>query len=88
MAGGSETARLKPLMRSASDAIHSDPEILGGTTVFRGTRVPVRILFEFVAAGDSLDKFIDAYPSVTREQASSVLEAAGDLLVDRADPSR
>lgn len=71
-------------MSHTDDAVHSDPGILNGTAVFRGTRVPVRILFEFVAAGDSLDKFLDAYPSVTREQASSVLEAAGDLLVSSA----
>ena len=71
-------------MSNLDAAIHSDPEILNGTSVFRGTRVPVRILFEFVAAGDSLDKFLDAYPSVTREQASSVLEAAGDLVVGGA----
>ena len=71
-------------MSIADNAIHSDPEILNGTAVFRGTRVPVRILFEFVAAGDSLDKFLDAYPSVTRELASSVLEAAGDLVVSSA----
>ncbi len=71
-------------MRDLASVIHSDPEILSGTTVFRGTRVPVRILFEFLAAGDSLDKFLDAYPSVSREQATAVLEAAGDLLVSGA----
>ena len=71
-------------MRDLANVIHSDPEILSGTTVFRGTRVPVRILFEFLAAGDSLDKFLDAYPSVSREQATVVLEAAGDLLVSGA----
>ena len=68
-------------MTETSSAIHSDPKILNGTTVFRGTRVPVRILFEFVSAGDSLDKFLDAYPSVLREQAAAVLETAGDLLL-------
>ena len=46
--------------------------------MFRGTRVPVRTLFEFLAAGDSLDKFLDAYPSVSREQTATVLEMAGD----------
>jgi uncharacterized protein (DUF433 family) len=74
-------------MGQACSAIQSDPEILSGTAVFRGTRVPVRILFEFLAAGDSLDKFLDAYPSVSREQAAAVLEAAGDLLVSGARPS-
>ncbi len=71
-------------MPESCSAVHSDPEILNGTTVFRGTRVPVRILFEFLAAGDSLDKFLDAYPSVSREQAAAVLETAGDLLVSDA----
>ena len=74
-------------MRDLSAVVQSDPEILSGTTVFRGTRVPVRILFEFLAAGDSLDKFLDAYPSVSREQAATVLEAAGDLLVSGARTS-
>ena len=74
-------------MRDLSEIIHSDPEILSGAAVFRGTRVPVRILFEFLAAGDSLDKFLDAYPSVSREQATAVLEAAGDLLVSGARTS-
>jgi uncharacterized protein (DUF433 family) len=71
-------------MSASSSAVQSDPEILSGTAVFAGTRVPVRVLFEFLAAGDSLDKFLDAYPSVSREHATSVLEAAGDLVVSDA----
>ena len=71
-------------MTEPSSEVQCDPGILGGTPVFRGTRVPVRILFEFLAAGDSLDKFLDAYPSVSREQAVAVLETAGDLLVGGA----
>ena len=71
-------------MASALPAVHSDPEILNGTTVFRGSRVPVRILFEFLSAGDSLDKFLDPYPTVYRDQATAVIEAAGDLLVSGA----
>jgi uncharacterized protein (DUF433 family) len=74
-------------MRDSSSVIHSDPEILSGTPVFRGTRVPVRVLFEFLSAGDSLDKFLDAYPSVRREQAVTALELAGDLLATGANPS-
>jgi uncharacterized protein (DUF433 family) len=69
-------------MAEPSSVIHSDPDILNGTPVFRGTRVPVRILFQFLAAGDSLDEFLDAYPSVSRGQAITALEAAGDLLTD------
>jgi uncharacterized protein (DUF433 family) len=71
-------------MKDLASYIHSDPEILGGTPVFRGTRVPVRILIEYLAAGDSLDEFLEAFPSVDREQAVAVLEAAGDFLANGA----
>ncbi len=74
-------------MAEPSSVVHCDPEILAGTPVFRGTRVPVRTLFEFLAAGDSLDKYLDAYPSVSREQATAVLEMAGDRLVSGARTS-
>jgi uncharacterized protein (DUF433 family) len=69
--------------------IHSDPNILGGTPVFRGTRVPLKNLVDYLAAGDSLDEFLDHFPSVKREQATAVLElAAKDLLPACARPSR
>ncbi len=74
-------------MPDLASVIHSDPEILGGTPVFIGTRVPVRILIDFLRTGDSLDKFLDSYPSVSREQAVAVLELAGDLLVSGASSS-
>jgi uncharacterized protein (DUF433 family) len=60
--------------------IHSDPEILSGTPVFVGTRVPVRILFEYLAAGDSLEAFLDAFPSVGKDQAVAALELASGIL--------
>lgn len=69
-------------MAELADVIHSDPEILGGTPVFVGTRVPVRILIEHLSAGDSLDDFLDSFPSVRREQAVAVLKIAGDLLLN------
>ena len=53
---------------------HSDPDILGGTPVFTGTRVPVEILIQHLAAGDSLDKFLGDFPSVSRDQAVAYLE--------------
>lgn len=62
--------------------IAADPEILGGTTVFAGTRVPVRTLFEYLEDGCSLDEFLDYFPSVRKEQAVSLLEAASDTLVN------
>lgn len=74
-------------MQKLSSVVHSDPEILGGTVVFVGTRVPARILFEFLSAGDSLDKFLDSYPTVSRDQAVALLELAEDALVGSARPS-
>jgi uncharacterized protein (DUF433 family) len=54
--------------------IHSVPEILGGTAVFVGTRVPVQSLFDHLEAGDSIDDFLEGFPSVRREQVIAVLE--------------
>jgi uncharacterized protein (DUF433 family) len=67
--------------------IHSDPEILGGTPVFVGTRVPVKNLFDYLEAGDSLDEFLRSFPSVTREQAVAALELAREALVADAHPA-
>jgi len=58
----------------------SDPEILGGTPVFIGTRVPVRIIFEHLEAGDSLEVFLEDFPTVSRELAVQVLEDAKTAL--------
>lgn len=60
--------------------IVSDPEILGGTPCFRGTRVPVDSLIDYLEAGDTLDEFLDNFPSVTREAAVAALEEAKSLL--------
>ncbi|MGH8569945.1 MAG: DUF433 domain-containing protein [Gammaproteobacteria bacterium] len=67
--------------------VHSDPEILGGTLVFIGTRVPVKNLFDYLEAGDSLGEFLDSFPSVTREQAIAALEIARKALVADAHPA-
>ena len=64
-----------------------DPQILGGTPVFTGTRVPVKNLFDYLEAGDSLEIFLDAFPSVTREQAVAALEMAREALVADAHPA-
>jgi len=56
-------------MASLESVVHSDPEILGVTPVFCGTRVPVKNLLDYLAAGYSLDQFLDDFPSVTRDQA-------------------
>ena len=61
-------------------AIDRNPAILGGTPVFAGTRVPVRILIEHLEAGDRLDEFLNDYPSVSRGQVVAVLEEAKVIL--------
>jgi uncharacterized protein (DUF433 family) len=75
-------------MQSARNVVHSDPEIMGGTPVFRGTRVPVQTLLDYLEAGHSLAEFLDDFPSVTREQAIAVLEHAKNLLLADAYTSR
>jgi len=75
-------------MPTLESVVQSDPEILGGTPVFAGTRVPVKNLLDYLAAGDSLEKFLDHFPSVSREQAVAALEVAKDLLTSRARPPR
>ncbi|MBI1736158.1 MAG: DUF433 domain-containing protein [Candidatus Rokubacteria bacterium] len=75
-------------MASLEAVVHSDPEVLGGTPVFRGTRVPVKNLLDHLAAGDTLDEFLDDFPTVKREQAVAALEIAGELLSARAHPGR
>ena len=72
-------------MKSAQ--IVSDLEIMGGTPVFAGTRVPIRVLFEHLESGDSLDVFLSDFPSVSREVAIQVLEAARTALAPRAHPA-
>jgi uncharacterized protein (DUF433 family) len=64
--------------------IHTDPEILGGTPVFVGTRVPVQTLLDYLEAGDPLDEFLEDFPSVSRDQVVAVLELAKELLLARA----
>ncbi len=75
-------------MGKQPSVVHSDPEILGGTPVFRGTRVPLRNLIDYLERGHSLDEFLDAFPSVSREQAIAALEAAHEVLSAGARPAR
>jgi len=63
--------------------IIKDPEILGGEPVFRGTRVPFKILIEYLEGGDTLDQFLEQYPSVTREFAIAAIEEARLSLVSQ-----
>jgi uncharacterized protein (DUF433 family) len=71
-------------MSQTPAVIHTDPDILGGAPVFVGTRVPVRALLDYLAAGERLDEFLDHFPTVSREQAVAALAQAGDLLVRHA----
>ena len=61
--------------------IVKDPEILGGTAVFRGTRVPFQMLLDYLEGGQTLDEFLEDFPTVTREAAIAALELAKSLVV-------
>jgi uncharacterized protein (DUF433 family) len=65
--------------------IVKDNDILGGEPVFRGTRVPFKILIEYLEGGDTLDDFLEEYPSVSRELAIGALEEARSSLVSRLE---
>ena len=75
-------------MSSRQAVVHSAPEILGGTPVFVGTRVPVKSLYDYLEAGDSLDEFLESFPSVSREQAVAALELAREMTEARATSAR
>lgn len=64
-----------------SSVVHSDPDILGGTPVFVGTRVPVQALIDYIEGGHALDEFLDDFPTVSRKQAIAALEQAKALLI-------
>lgn len=68
--------------------IHSDPEILSGTPVFVGTRVPAKNLVDYLEGGHTLDEFLEDFPTVTREQAIAALEEAKGLLLGHANSPR
>ena len=74
-------------MSKRQDILTSDPETLSGTTVFVGTRVPVQNLLDYLASGDTLNTFLEDFPSVSREQAQAALERAGEALTAGASSS-
>jgi uncharacterized protein (DUF433 family) len=67
--------------------VHSDPEILGGTPVFVGTRVPFQTLLDYLEGGETLDEFLENFPTVTREQAIAALEQAKEALLEDLEAS-
>ena len=71
-------------MRRRTQVVHSDPEILGGTPVFVGTRVPVQTLFDYLEGQHPLEDFLEDFPTVRRKQAVAALEQAKELLVSSA----
>lgn len=62
--------------------VHSDPEIMGGTPVFVGTRVPLQNLVDYLEGGESIEDFLDAFPTVKREQVIAVIEAGRLLMLE------
>jgi uncharacterized protein (DUF433 family) len=74
-------------MEKPARVVHSDPEIMSGTPVFVGTRVPLRNLIDYLEGDYSLDEFLYDFPTVSREQAIAALEIAHDLLTASAHSS-
>lgn len=72
-------------MATLAGVSHRDPEILSGALVFVGTRVPVRSLFDYLEGGENLEEFLRQFPSVRREQAIAVLDAAYATVAANAD---
>lgn len=62
--------------------VHSDPEIMGGTPVFVGTRVPLQNLVDYLEGGESIEDFLDAFPTVKREQVITVIEAGKRTMLE------
>jgi uncharacterized protein (DUF433 family) len=75
-------------MPGTATVVHSDPDILGGIPVFVGTRVPFRNLIDYLEGGYSLEEFLDAFPSVSRDQAIAALEAAHEAVSGSAPAAR
>ena len=76
------------LVVSREPAIKVDPEIQGGTPCFSGTRVPVKSLFDYLARGRTLEYFLEQFPSVKREQATEVIEKAGQIMASPSEAAR
>jgi uncharacterized protein (DUF433 family) len=69
-------------MNEATSPIHSDPEIMSGTPVFKGTRVPFQAMIDYLQGGDSIEEFLDDFPSVTRQQVVEALREIGKSCPD------
>ena len=71
-------------MKKEQPTISRSPDVMGGTPVFSGTRVPVQTVLDYLEAGETIDDFLEGFPSVSREQVIAFLEEAKDLLVAKA----
>jgi uncharacterized protein (DUF433 family) len=71
-------------MRDSGGVIVKSPQVLGGTPVFAGTRVPFQTLIEYLEAGQSVDEFLDDFPTVSRQQVHAALEQAKELVLAEA----
>ncbi len=70
---------------TAKELINIDPELMGGTPVFRGTRVPIQTLIDHIEGGDSIEVFLDDFPTVSREQAIAFLKTAMNTMIHSAE---
>jgi uncharacterized protein (DUF433 family) len=75
---------MEKLMNSTESVVVRNPNILGGTPVFRGTRVPLQLLFDSLERGHTLEEFLGGYPTVSRDMAIAALEQAQQLLAAKA----
>lgn len=74
-------------MKQSNSVVHSDPEVMSGTPVFVGTRVPVQTLLDYLKAGQPLSEFLEDFPTVSKEQAVAALEQAKAALLASARPA-
>ncbi len=69
------------MLRERQNVVEIDPEKMSGTPVFFGTRVPIQNLFDCIESGETLDEFLDQFPTVTKEQALAVIEESKETLL-------
>ena len=72
------------MTEALKEIVHSDPEVMGGTPVFVGTRVPLQNLIDYLEGGESIEDFLDGFPSVKREQVIAVIEAGKRAVLQAA----
>lgn len=76
-----KTPKGQGLMLNKTSIISTSPDVMGGTPVFAGTRVPVQTLLDYLKAGESIEDFLEGFPTVNREQVIAFLEEAGKQMI-------